>query len=928
MRKLALALLIILLAVPSFAADLGINRGIAVVLGDSSGEVATDLASDTDLVIYSSPTTGREVAKASKALDAAGLFGKRVFVGKDAPGAIGLASNVADLVYSASAPATGDEEILRVLRPGGVASVGDREMVKETPEGLDDWSHHYHGPDNNPQSLDTVARAPYLTQFVADPRYGPAPQASVASGGRIFMAFGHVAWHEREEPVLNTLIAMNGYNGTELWRRPLTEGIMVDRSTMIATPDTLYLGDRDSCKLIDARTGETTDEIVAPEDIAEGPFWKWMALQDDVLYALVGRDEPADDTAMWRAVRHGWPWGGISKGYNENEYTWGLGRTLFAMDPETKRVLWHLDEEETIDARTLCMKGDRIYYATFGRFITCVDARSGDTLWRRTIMDDPDIFDAIGPYRPGHGYIGGWKSTVYLKCTDDALYVVGPQVEWLTALSAEDGSVMWKHAVKDLHIVIRDDGLYIIGAQGQQGQTKKLDLVTGAVLASFDFHRRACTRSVGSVDGVLFRASGGSVRLDEATGRPQWISPMRPSCHIGVVIANGHLYWVPWACDCNLQMFGVIALGPAGDFEFGQEASADRLTTLSRGHGPAPLQIHRNDWPTYRADNKRSARTGAKVALSPSLLWEIDSGTTPTAPTAAGGLAFFAGADGIVRAVDAGSGKPKWQAFTGGGVTYPPSISDGRAFVGSGDGCAYALDATSGKTLYSFQAAPANRRIPFYGGLINTWPVGSGVLVDSGTAYFASGIMDFDGTQVYALDAASGDIKWQNTTSGHLDESSKRGVACQGELLLNEGSLFLAGGNAMSPGVFDAATGECRNQPPKFVGTTAPRGRELSVSGRGVRVSGQPLYSTDDSPVFDGSVATPDPVVKVRGAELIFRGAQSGDDVAWGLVCRTRDDADIWELPLPGEPVRWGIAVDAEGRIIVTMKSGQVACFG
>ena len=82
MRKLALALLIILLAVPSFAADLGINRGIAVVLGDSSGEVATDLASDTDLVIYSSLTTGREVAKASKALDAAGLFAGRHWPGE------------------------------------------------------------------------------------------------------------------------------------------------------------------------------------------------------------------------------------------------------------------------------------------------------------------------------------------------------------------------------------------------------------------------------------------------------------------------------------------------------------------------------------------------------------------------------------------------------------------------------------------------------------------------------------------------------------------------------------------------------------------------------------------------------------------------------------------------------------------------------
>ena len=57
------------------------------------------------------------------------------------------------------------------------------------------------------------------------------------------MAFGHVAWKERAEPWLDTLVAVNGFNGTMLWKRKLTSGIMVDRSTMIATPTTLYLAD-------------------------------------------------------------------------------------------------------------------------------------------------------------------------------------------------------------------------------------------------------------------------------------------------------------------------------------------------------------------------------------------------------------------------------------------------------------------------------------------------------------------------------------------------------------------------------------------------------------------------------------------------------------------------------------------------------------
>jgi hypothetical protein len=56
-------------------------------------------------------------------------------------------------------------EALRVLRPKGKALLGDQELGKPFPTGIDDWSHPYHGPDNNPQSLDQVGRAPYLTQL-------------------------------------------------------------------------------------------------------------------------------------------------------------------------------------------------------------------------------------------------------------------------------------------------------------------------------------------------------------------------------------------------------------------------------------------------------------------------------------------------------------------------------------------------------------------------------------------------------------------------------------------------------------------------------------------------------------------------------------------------------------------------------------------
>ena len=55
--------------------------------------------------------------------------------------------------------------------------------MKGIPEGAGEWSHPYHGPDNNPLATDTLARGPYRTRFLATPWYGPMPQVTVTAGG-------------------------------------------------------------------------------------------------------------------------------------------------------------------------------------------------------------------------------------------------------------------------------------------------------------------------------------------------------------------------------------------------------------------------------------------------------------------------------------------------------------------------------------------------------------------------------------------------------------------------------------------------------------------------------------------------------------------------------------------------------------------------
>ena len=83
------------------------------------------------------------------------------------------------------------------------------------------------------------------------------------------LAFGHIAHKANQNKWLNTLICANAYNGTILWRRPLSPGFMLHRNTMIATEDALYLGDHESCKVFDGETGEIRDEITFDLKLSE-----------------------------------------------------------------------------------------------------------------------------------------------------------------------------------------------------------------------------------------------------------------------------------------------------------------------------------------------------------------------------------------------------------------------------------------------------------------------------------------------------------------------------------------------------------------------------------------------------------------------------------------------------------------------------------
>lgn len=856
---------------------IGVKQGICFVAGAPDARLPVELARSSQLVVYVQTASPREALAAQKSADAAGLLGTRVYIALGSYARLHLADNIADAaIVTVSGQAAPREELLRIVHPGAkIVGLGD-EVIKPCPPTYDDWTHPYHGPDNNPQSADTAARAPYLTQFLAEPWYCPMPEVSVTAGGRMFKAFGHIAFKEREWPLLNKLVCLNAYNGTLLWQRDLREGFMIHRNTMVATPEVLYLADDVSCKVLEAATGQLKDEITLPSDIAPGPVWKWMALKDGVLYALLGDKETGAAVIRGTSKTPGWPWNGLGPEYDKaTPYGWGFGRTFVAIELVGKKVLWSHQEQDPIDARAVCQNDKHIFFYSHKKSLAALEAATGKLAWRNS---DPKLLAAIGEHHGAQDPRLGFSTTSYIKCSREVIFFAGPQRTRLVACSTSDGRLLWDYPEGNFQLVLRSDGLY---AMGRLHQSKKFNPLDGTVLADLECYRGNCTRATGTVDAVFSRGHPhtGTLRLDlsSATSTPTRIPLMRPACQDGVVVSNGQLFWGPWMCDCNLQLVGVISLASAGEFDVLQSAkSEERLETLTRDpQVVGAFEPSAADWPAYRHDNARSGASTAATAGRGTLQWQRPALAPPAAPIAAGNLVFLTGADGAVRAVDAATGNPRWTAYTAGPITYPPAIWNGRLFVGSCDGFVYAYDVSSGTPLWKFRAAPQLRTIPVYGSLSSTWPVASGVLVDNGVVYCAAGIASYDGTHVYALDAVTGQIRWQNNTSGNLVDAEGRvtGVSVQGHLLLHGGKLFLAGGNVVSPAIYDAATGQCENTlGHEGEWQKGPRGRELFLVNGQVRVFDRLLYSPKD--YQPGRYFSQNFFVQAGGGDVVVRGLQ------------------------------------------------------
>jgi len=177
------------------------------------------------------------------------------------------------------------------------------------------------------------------------------------------------------------------------------------------------------------------------------------------------------------------------------------------------------------------------------------------------------------------------------------------------------------------------------------------------------------------------------------------------------------------------------------------------------------------------------------------------------------GLVYLgSSADHTVRALDAGSGEERWAFYTEGPVRFAPVLFEDRLYAVSDDGHLYCLKASDGSLAWNRRLAPGDERCIGNEQMVSKWPCRSGVLVEGDKLYATAGMWSRDGVIIYCLRADTGEIVWQNDTTGHRwmhlpHGVGYGGVAPQGYLALYKDTLYVTAGRA-APAFLDAKTGE------------------------------------------------------------------------------------------------------------------------
>jgi len=850
----------------------GRTAGVCAVPRCGTGELVVSFANKSRMLVHGFDNNWGNVAAAQGKIAALGRLGRGIYVSKAPLTPMPYADNFLDVLVldgAAGAELTAGlyAEIERVISPGcsaWVSSSGDlsgwisaatgsqgstalstAQVVsnstgtwavitrKPTIPGTFEWNHANGSPDGNRFTTDTVARWPFIPQWRQKPyttqrynAYLPArPNVNlsfvtdpVCAGGRMYQILdaqdgldpskGYYGFQNNTYFVR----AMSMFNGQILWEQGIP-AFAVNSPLMAGTAHLFCIGDPAGGTLIgtvrafDGPTGAPCDMsalLAGGENVVNAPE------AGGALCGVIG------DTLY-----------GIK--------TDGAANYLFAYNqssPSAGSIGYKVNVGNRAGSIEWCLFVDRAYIltssggnSTLDR-LSCYNLADGSLRWGPVAMSQPQ---AVAPNANSFQALG----------SSQGVLVGNRNGSSMTLYSAVDGHQIWTNpGAVGVPAMLNDSLGIIVGAKNQNpngdNSSGKWSLATGQKTGSLGA-AGGCATAVSATPQAFFSQYGLNSFFDTQKSFPALWScvPRRLDCTESALISDGmKIHQGMKGCSCVMNIRGNVIDGPMGTFNAEQAAvQADRLDQgPAYGITPALAMSGSLDWLAYRANNNHSGSVSATVP-SPAnlgLLWQyanpvpfvtppaIDNYRTDhkaTTLVTANGFTFMAGSDGIVKCLDNATGQLVWSFATGAEIFASPALDSGYVYVGSGDGYAYCLDAATGGLVWRFRAAPAERRMNHYGKLMSTWPILTGVLVNSGTAYFASGSVDYFGAHVFAVNSQTGQLVWQNTTAGtFIDAASRVGLSPSGYMAIVGSNLWVRSWNYYD-GFFDLATGAAQATP-------------------------------------------------------------------------------------------------------------------
>ena len=949
------------------------------------------------------------------------------------------------------------EEWAKSIAPdvSGLPGEGSLVMVRAEPlTGADNWSHWWHGPDNNACSNDYAYSWPETVQWTGKPYFSTRLELPIVANGRLFMLWnGHMLDSTRGEPVLpgeDVAIKTQGWetvldgplskqrgplltartvgSGVRLWHRRLSPEawLQAARGTVVADGDRLLVGDGPDLLLLDQATGEELNRIETEcEEI------KWLAATDRYVAILGGPNFNRFPDRMRRT--------------NENVVPFrSSGLSLTLLDRDTLKKLWQERREEgahAFDPRSPAITGGRLFVCTEGGGAEAYRISDGKLQWKTDtgiVRQKPRAYEWDRSSR--HPVTG---------CAVSGLYIIsGPETDRCAVLSQEDGKPMWdlergRGPVGPIPLTFRD--LVWFDENGVKPET-------GETIHKVSLTRGGCSRFTAAPQGIL---GNEGLTWDAIADESRQVLPAKSGCGAGQYAANGMAWKFPTPCSACMEWRGFI---PRAAAEKGLPSPGNRLSTGTESAAPG---AEAPGWVTYRGNAGRSASVAARVSRDAALAWRtLPSGKAdltpsggsvmlgpemvPAPPVTGSDTAVVGFADGTLQAFDLKTGRARWRAQTGGRIYSSPTVRRDQVFVGSADGYLYAFRLDDGQELWRLRVAPEAGRMMLYGRLGSRWPVLGSPLVADSRVYVTAGLLEMlDGVWAVAADAVTGEVIWQRN-----DWSAARThniLAGNSQMCWTGDRIVYQGGQAPLV-VLDPEDGDCgplfesKEVSPGHMLNRGAMGQEVAAFAPGVVLfGGRRLFAEDREdaawrnsltfrvdregeeafycrvrprpgksdcnrmPAWDAEdVAYVDTgqnarhqrlaliprerflkalhesrsveatnrwdaragasplrldlekaatwvteefgyVCDVRGCVLAENAAvilvqfreerQTPDgevrDRFWHVAAFARGDGEkMWEVDLPSVPLRDGLAVAADGRVIVTLRDGSVICCG